>query len=175
MIDEAEQIVYHVIHYGWRSKEHQAVTCLPSITRERKRESSPGSDSQLPSPTCLPVQPLSLTNWQISFGRYIQTTNSPLSSIIETAGWTKAERQCVNFWGHCVASQEDVVPKHIFVVWWDLFHGSPVWQQTYNNGYPHSHTTSSLMVARGNTVLWSTKKIHYFMGGCLVPEFLPGH
>lgn len=36
MIDEAEQIVYHFMHYGWPSKEHQSVSLPPSTTRESK-------------------------------------------------------------------------------------------------------------------------------------------
>lgn len=56
MIDEAEQIVYHVMHYGWPSKEHQSVSLPPSIKGESKRESRAGRgwESQLPSP-CLPA------------------------------------------------------------------------------------------------------------------------
>lgn len=57
MIDEAEQIVYHAMHYGWPSKEHQAVCRPPSITSERKRErvgQGVSGRANSPPPACHP-------------------------------------------------------------------------------------------------------------------------
>lgn len=66
MIDEAEQIVYHAMHYGWPGKEHQAASCPPSITREKKERVGQGVSvrANSPPPACLPRQPLPFTHWQ---------------------------------------------------------------------------------------------------------------
>lgn len=56
MIDEAEQIVYHFMHYGWPSKEHQSVSLPPSNTRERKKKERVGQGengrANSPPPAC---------------------------------------------------------------------------------------------------------------------------
>lgn len=55
MIDEAEQIVYHFMHYGWLSKEHQSVSLPPSNTRESKsKEGRVGQGTGGPLPQPLP-------------------------------------------------------------------------------------------------------------------------
>lgn len=83
MIDEAEQIVYRVMHYGSLSKEHQSVSHPPSISRERKRESRARGEreSQLPSPC---QQPLPQT------GRATPRSHSPqliLLFLKSTEAW----------------------------------------------------------------------------------------
>lgn len=84
MINEAEQIVYHFMHYGWASKEHQSVSHPPSCTK-KKQESRTGRDgqSQLPSP----CQPASL--WLLQTNRNSEDPQPPAdpASLQSTEAW----------------------------------------------------------------------------------------
>lgn len=180
MIDEAEQIVYRVMHYGSLSKEHQSVSHPPSISRERKRESRARGEreSQLPSPC---QQPLPQT------GRATPRSHSPqliLLFLKSTEAWqspfSNMGTGVWNSWGHCALSREGAVHRNVFMVWWDLSHGPLVWQWTYNYGYPHSRTTlchcGYQETLLGSKAFTSNTKIQVLNGKslCCLSFFLTG-
>lgn len=108
MIEEAEQIVYHVMHYGW-PKQRASGWESPSTRereRERQRERRPGSERerQLPLlPRLTPWRPLPSTNWQSSSEKRYRQQLIPFFSSSKTGPvpfQTWKETPPEKLWGH---------------------------------------------------------------------------
>lgn len=161
-----------------QSKEHRAGSRPPSIARERKRESRPGSERerQLPPPPFpLPVAPTASAFdkpaeqlWGDIDHSWFSFSLKPGPVLFQT--WKRRLRSS-EVTRHF--SGEGVADKNVSVVPWDLSHGPLGWQQTHNYGEPHSHTTVCHCVSHegslGNNVFSSATKTQLFSGKSLLP------
>lgn len=75
MIEEAEQLVYHLMHYALPSKEHQSMHCPPFIWTQEKAKSRVTREGREwePTPLPLPASPYTLC--------LLQTGRATLSSF----------------------------------------------------------------------------------------------
>lgn len=135
MIDEAEQIVYRVIHNGWLSKEHQAVSCPPYTTRERRGGQWESGRASPPPLACRYLKPV--INDTIFF-KYTQDIDSKFTSIHQKPCWALYETTACKV---LVFSLKGMLCIDMCYWFGGTSRETLVWLQTCNNGYPHSTTT----------------------------------
>lgn len=171
MIEEAEQLVYHLMHYALPSKEHQSMRCPPFIWTQEKAKSRVTREGREWEPTPLPLPASPYTLCLLQTGR---ATLSSFSSCLYRA--TKSPFQAYKPKWKMLKSQQ-VLPgghstqkKNVFVVWWD-FRRSLEWLWTYNYGNPHSRSAVCQWEHEeplpGSKVSWSTTKIQLLSGKSL--------